>query len=91
MYATFTGFEIELTKKDALSMAHQGQCDDDVKAFLKTNKKIHNQLNKIGSIAIAEELKNYGAWDETELADEEANKERIVWFAAWQIKEENRL
>jgi hypothetical protein len=89
MYATFTGFEIEMTKNDALSMAHQGQCIDDVKAFLKTNKSIHKQLDKIGSEAIAEELKNYGAWDDTQLADVEANKEKIVWLAANNIREEN--
>lgn len=91
MYAQFEGFAIQMTKKDALSMSHQGQCDDDVSHFLKTNKSIKKQLAAIGGEAIASELKGFGAWDETELADVEANKERIVWEAANRIREENNL
>ena len=90
MYAIFEGFEIEITKKDAASMAHQGQCDADVADYLKTNKSIQKQLTAIGDKAIAEDLKNTGAWDNTELSDVEQNKARIVWLAAWQIREENK-
>lgn len=89
MYATFTGFEIKMTKNDALSMSHQGQCIDDVKAFLKTNKSIHKQLTTIGDKKIAEELKTHGAWDDSELADVESNKEKIVWIASCYIREGN--
>lgn len=91
MYAQFEGFEIQMTKKDALSMAHQGQCVDDVSHYLKTNKSIKKQLAAIGGEAIASELKNFGVWDATELADAEANQGRIVWIAANNIKEENHL
>jgi putative AlgH/UPF0301 family transcriptional regulator len=91
MYATFEGFEIEMTKKSAISMSHSGDCKADVAYYLKTNKSIQKQLAAIGNEKIAEVLRGYGAWDETQLADAEANKRRIVWIAANDIREDNRL
>jgi len=38
--------------------------------------------------AIKKELKEYGAWDEIELQDDEKNWERIVWIAACNMKEQ---
>jgi len=89
MYATFEGFEIEMTKRDVSNIAHQGQNDADVAEYLKANKSIHRQFKKIGNEAVAEELKGYGSWDDEELKDIEQNKARIVWLAAWRIVEEN--
>ena len=37
---------------------------------------------------IRAELKEYGAWDEVELADHARNCVRIVWVAAWNIRED---
>lgn len=39
-------------------------------------------------------LREYGAWDETELADDEANKRRLLWvmlgdFAEWDGTEDS--
>jgi hypothetical protein len=88
MYAQFDGFEIKMTKSEAESMAHSGDCELDVISYLKTNKSIHKQLDKIGNKAIAREIKATEAWPGDELLDVEANKRRIVWLAANQIKEE---
>lgn len=88
MYADFNqGFSIEMTKKQALSASHPGPCDDEVKALLQ-NAWIAKQLDLIGPSKIREELKEYGAWDEQELSDNEANRARIVWIAAGNIRDE---
>ncbi len=86
MYATFNGFELQMTKAQAASASHQGACDDDVAELLKT-PAIRRQLAKIEPAAIAAELKEYGAWDTDELADHEQNKARLVWIAASNIDE----
>lgn len=56
---------------------------------LVNNPKIRRQLAKIPADKIRAELKEYGAWDETELADDEANRLRIVWIAAGNISEDH--
>lgn len=87
MYATFNRFEIELTKEQALNASHPGPCDQDVKALLSL-PKVRRQLDKIPADKIREELKEYGAWDSEELADDQANRTRIIWIAAGNIREE---
>jgi hypothetical protein len=39
------------------------------------------------SAQIRSELEGHGAWDETELADDDANRERILWIAAGDYQE----
>lgn len=87
MFAMFERFELQMTRNQAASASHQGQCDDDV-AMLLTNRKITRQLDKIGPDAIRDELREYGAWDTIELSDNEQNRARIVWIAACNINEE---
>ena len=89
MFASFNRFEIEMTRAQAHAASHQGQCDDDVAELLR-HPKIARQLRKIGPDKIREELAEYGAWDDDELADDEANKARIVWIAAGNIVEESQ-
>lgn len=84
MYATFNRFEISMTKKDAAVMSHQGDCDADVSAALP---RFRRQLERIGADKIRDELREYGAWDEKELADDTENMERILWLAAGDIRE----
>ena len=38
---------------------------------------------------LANALREYGAWDEAELADDDANWRRIVWVLACDLREEN--
>ena len=86
MYAPFNRFELKMTKVQAASASHQGQCDDDVEALTKI-PAIRRQLAKLDPEALRAELKEYGAWDAAELADHDANLLRIVWIAACDISE----
>jgi hypothetical protein len=90
MYAPFNRFELKITKAQALQGSHQGPCDLDIRDLLNV-PAIRRQLDKIPAELIAEELKDYGAWDETELSDHEANKARILWIACGDIVEEHNL
>ena len=87
MYASFERFEIDMTKKQAITCSHPGSCDLDVLIMLD-NPKIKRQLNKISNELLAAELSEYGAWDGNELQDRTANEQRIVWIAAGNIIEE---
>ena len=84
MYASFNRFEIKMTLAQANNASHQGQCDDDVTALLAV-PAISKQLDKIPADKIRAELAEYGAWDDTELADDAANRSRIIWLAAGDI------
>lgn len=88
-WAQFERFTITLTADLARSCSHQGQCDDDVKAAV-ANPWVRRQLDALTPAAIAEELRGYGAWDDEELQDGQANYKRLVWLAAGNIVEEER-
>lgn len=88
MQATFERFTITMTKAQALSASHSGKCDDDVNALLQV-PAIARQFKRIDPAAIRAELREYGAWDETELSDDNANRQRVLWIAAGNIREEN--
>ena len=66
--------ELQITKAQAASVSHAGRCDSDVEALF-TIPAIRRQLNRID------------AWDDTELADVEANKRRLLWIAGNDIME----
>lgn len=87
MYAYFDRFTLNITLKDAQSASHAGRCDDDV-AHLRTKPYIRRQLAKLDPQDLAYELHEYGAWDEDQLADHEANLDRILWIACGNISEE---
>jgi hypothetical protein len=78
--------ELKITKAQALSCSHPGQCDSDV-AALRKEPAIRRQLNKLDAKLVAECLSEYGAWDDAELADHEANLDRLLWVACCDIKE----
>lgn len=80
------GLEIEMTMEEAQGASHQGQCDDDV-AWLTRRTHIAAQLDAIGADDIRAGLKESGAWDAVELADDYANRQRAVWLAACDIRE----
>jgi len=77
---------ISLTSQDAANCSHSGQCDNDI---LLTMKKpyIKKQLDALPVDKLAIELKEYGAWDEIELQDHNANLMRILWIAAGDIQD----
>lgn len=73
--------EIELPQDMIDSVPSQGQADSAVADILDM---YHIEVSLKDSIAF---LKGYGAWDDSELQDLERNKERIVWLACLDCKE----
>lgn len=82
----FERFELELELDDALSCSHAGPCDGDV-AVLACVTYVVDQLREIPAATIAAELAEYGAWDASELEDEQANWHRVIWLASCDIRE----
>jgi hypothetical protein len=85
--AVFNRFELGLTTNDVDLCAHSGACDNDV-LIVSQKDYVVEQFNRIDKDALRAELKEYGAWDGKELADHTDNCQRIVWLAAWDIREE---
>lgn len=86
-FATFERLELQLTADDAASGAHPGQCDDDITA-LRRVPYIAEQLAALDAASLSAELREYGAWDDAELADHDANLSRILWLACGNIVDE---
>ena len=79
-------FSISLTKDDAFYGSQNGQCESYIQDLLN-DPKISKRLDKLNSDDIRAELKDAGAWDAEELADDEANRARILWIACCNIRE----
>ena len=88
MIAQFNRFSLSMTRAQAASASHAGQCDHDVNTLSRA-PTIARQLRKLDPDAVRAALREYGAWDDTELADHAANLQRILWIAAGNIIEEN--
>ena len=86
--AMFNYFDLELTREDAESGSHPGQCDEDV-AALRDLRYIRNQLDALDPEKVRRELREYGAWDDEELSDHGANLSRVLWLACGNIVEES--
>ena len=84
-FTTCSGrIELQITRAQAEQCGHAGSCDDDVKALSK-HPKIARQLRKIDPQLLASELREYGAWDDDELADHGQNLQRLLWIACGYI------
>lgn len=89
-WASFNRFEMRLSGEAALACSHSGQCDDDVTHWapiVAAQVEADNFPNRPTPDKIRAELAEYGAWDDHELADDEANFRRLVWLAAGNITE----
>lgn len=87
------GFErlsLELKPDDALSGSQPGQNADDDIADLRKVPYIARQLEALDPEQVRAELNEWGAWDETELADDDANLNRVLWTACCNVREEVR-
>lgn len=80
----FDRFEISMTRDASLDCSHPGDCDDEVAYWAPRIERPADCTPE----ALRAELREYGAWDDDELADDEANWRRIVWLAAGNIREE---
>ena len=88
-FSTGSGkIELQMTLEQARSASHQGQCDNDVRDLSKV-PAIARQLAKIDPAILRDELREYGAWDENELADHDQNLQRLLWLAAGDIVDGN--
>ena len=86
IYASLNYFDLYFTRKDVDSMPLSGACDDTVNVI--ANKPyIIRQFATIDNDKLIKELIGYGAWDEIELQDKQANIERIISIACSDIKE----
>jgi len=88
-YAIFgMGLEIEIPLGLAKTMAHQGDCQADVVAAIEHGlaDQLEGKENEV-----RQELREYGAWDDEELEDDDENNMRILWLAANNIVEEHFL
>ena len=88
MIAHFNGFSISMTRAQAASAHHTGQCVNDVRALSRV-PSIARQLAALDTDAVISELAGYGAWGSAELTDLDGNLQRILWIAAGNIIEEN--
>jgi len=87
MFATFNRFELEMTLVQALSVSKGGPDATEKVEVVLQDKKIAAQLDAIGFENIRDELKEYGAWNDDELTDDDANCTRIVCIAGGNIRE----
>ena len=84
--AYFTRFTLEIPDAAIPDCSHAGACDDDVSYW---SRRI-SRPDSITPTLLASELKEYGAWDTEELADDEANWHRIIWISCGNLKDEMR-
>ena len=84
---SFGRIELQIAREDAESASHPGPCDADV-ARLRDVPYIREQLDRLPPALVAECLREYGAWDAEELADHDANLDRLLWCACCDISEE---
>jgi hypothetical protein len=90
IYLTGSGrIELQITKRQAAACGHPGLCDADV-LDLSQVSAIRRQLERIDPALLAEELREWGAWDADELADHAQNLQRILWLACCDIDEAGR-
>lgn len=83
------GNDLNITYSHAKMGSHSGACDGDIE-YLKTIPMIRRQLQKLDPETLRLELKEYGAWDETELNDHEKNLSRWLWISCSDIVERER-
>jgi hypothetical protein len=78
--------ELEMTAEQAVSVSHQGRCDEDVE-YLIEQPEIKKQLDAIPNSLMASELAEYGTWDGEQLRDNDDNRARLVWIAGCDLDE----
>lgn len=81
--AQFDRFEVELPDEAVEACSHSGDCYHDCVAW-EPQVVFHRATPE----AMRAELKEYGAWDAGELADDYMNRIRLVWLAAGNISDE---
>ena len=81
----YNNFQLTLPVEAVYEMSAAGDQTETVEFW---SKRIPNNINPE---LIRKELKEYGAWNESELQDDERNWERILWITACNIKESDEF
>lgn len=80
--------ELSIPLDDAASGYHSGHCDNDIAELLE-KPLIKAQMMDIDPKLLAEELREYGAWNDAELSNHADNLARLLWIACGDIVENN--
>jgi hypothetical protein len=88
MWASFNYLELQMTLEQAQACSQPGKDAEEDVQWLITLPHIKRQRKKIDPDLIRKELSEYGAWDDEQLADDDANWMRLLWIAANDITEE---
>lgn len=83
------GIVLTITKAEAESAHHPGNCDDSVMA-LSRKPRIARQLAKLNQDSVRAYLYDFGAWDSDELSDHAENLQRLLWIACGDIQESSQ-
>lgn len=86
LYASLNYFDLYFTRQDVDSMPLSGDCDNTV-SVIANKPYIIRQFATIDNDKLIKELIGYGAWDEIELQDKQANIGRVIWIACSDIEE----
>lgn len=82
--------ELHITRSQAASCSHPGPCDADV-AALRQSPVIRRQLARLDPEKVRKVLREYGAWDDADLADHDANLSRLLWVACNDINDAEKM
>lgn len=77
---------LQIDLRDAKDCSHSGSCDSDIE-WLKSCPYIIEQTDKLDRLLLANILREYGAWDDGDLSNHDANIDRILWIACNDITE----
>ncbi len=83
-WASFNRLEFQLPQDAVDECSASGSVDEAVEYW--TGKV---DLSRVDADKLREELREYGAWDDDELADDAANRRRIVWIGACNVSEDH--
>jgi hypothetical protein len=89
-WSTSSGrIELRVRRADALDCSVPGMDADDAVTALLKRAYIRAQMSALDPEIVRAELREYGAWDEAELRDVDANQKRLLWLACGDIREGN--
>lgn len=95
-WATFNHVQFRIPGAAVLDICKSGDNADSVAEHLPEVRRLTAELYpepgnpwEPTATRIREELAEHGTWDETELADEEANWSRLLWLGAWNVFEDD--
>ena len=86
--STNYGNDLKLTRRDAEACSASGDNEAAVNEVI-VKPYVKKQLATIDPEQLKKELKDYGAWDETELANHQDNLQRWLWISAGDCIERN--